>query len=160
MTNNTRPGGYEGRKETDMAHIKRIDFSHVGKNEGCLCDKCGQYIQNIVSVDYDDGVRVNYGQDCFAKLYNSGKLSTYGVKLMKKALNSIKAHSKQLESYKSGEMTAENDKGYQYDQMFGGYWQGKPYEEYRQWMIDEWFPKRFEEDQKMIDRFAKINFDR
>lgn len=143
-----------------MAHIKRIDFAHVGKNEGCLCDKCGQYIQNIVSVYYDDGVCVNYGQDCFAKLYNSGKLSAYGVKLMKKALKSIQTHSKQLVSYKSGEMTAENDKSYQFAQTYGDYWKGKPYEEYRQWMIEEWFPKRFEEDQKMIDRFAKINFDR
>ena len=71
-----------------MAHIKHINFAHVGRNEGCLCDKCGQYIQNIVYVDYDDGI--------FAKLYNGGKLSTYGVKLMKKALKAIEAHSKQL----------------------------------------------------------------
>lgn len=143
-----------------MAHIKRINFSHVGKNEGCLCDKCGQYIQNIVYVDYDDGARVNYGQDCFAKLYNCGKLSAYGVKLMKKAVKSIEKHSKQLDAYKSGKMTAENDVAYQYDQTYGGYWKDKPYEEYRKWMIEEWFPKRFEEDQKDIDRFAKVNFDR
>ncbi|MGN0180126.1 MAG: hypothetical protein ACI4DY_11960 [Monoglobaceae bacterium] len=143
-----------------MAHIKRINFTHVGKNEGCLCDKCGQYIQNIVYVDYDDGVRLNYGQDCFAKLYNSGRLNAYGVKLMKKTLKSIEKHSKQLDAYKSGKMNAENDVSYQYDQTYGGYWKGKPYEEYRNWMIEEWFPKRFEEDQKEIDRFAKVNFDR
>lgn len=143
-----------------MAHIKHINFAHVGRNEGCLCDKCGQYIQNIVYVDYDDGVRINYGQDCFAKLYNGGKLSTYGVKLMKKALKAIEAHSKQLEAYKSGEKTAENDIAYQYDQTYGGYWKDKPFEEYREWMINEFFPRRFEEDQKMVDRFAKVNFDR
>lgn len=143
-----------------MAYIKRINFAHVGRNEGCLCDKCGQYIQNIVYVDYDDGLRINYGQDCFAKLYNGGKLTAHGVTLMKKAIKSIKKHSKQLEDYKSGKMTAENDIAYQYDQTSGGYWKGKPYEEYRQWMIEEWFPKRFEEDQKLVDRFAKVNFDR
>lgn len=143
-----------------MAHIKRINFAHVGRNEGCICDKCGQYIQNIVYVDYDDGVRVNYGQDCFAKLYNSGKLTAHGVKLMKKTLKSIEKHSKQLEDYKSGKMTAENDAAYQYDQIYGGYWKDKPFEEYRDWMIEEWFPQRFKEDQKEIDRFAKVHFDR
>ena len=143
-----------------MAYIKRINFAHVGRKEGCLCDKCGQYIQNIVTVDYTDGIRVNYGQDCFANLYNSGKLNAYGVKLMKKALKSIEKHSKQLEDYKSGKMTAENDVAYQYDQTYGGYWKGKPFEEYRKWMIDEWFPARFAEDQKEIDRFAKVNFER
>lgn len=143
-----------------MAYIKRIAFARVGRNEGCLCDKCGQYIRNIVTVDYSDGVSINYGQDCFAKLYNSGKLSVQGVKLMKKALKSIEAHTKALEAYKNGEMTAENDRSYQYDQIYGGYWKGKPYEEFRQWMIDEWFPARFAEDQKQIDRFAKVNFDR
>lgn len=145
-----------------MAHIKHINFARVGRNEGCLCDKCGQYIRNIVYVDYDDGVRVNYGQDCFAKLYNSGKLSQYGVKLMKKALKSIEKHSKELEDYKNGKMTAENDKGYQFCQTCDGghYWKGKPYEEYREWMINEWYPRRFKEDQEMVDRFAKIDFKR
>ena len=143
-----------------MAYIKRINFAHVGRKEGCLCDKCGQYIQNIVTVDQTDRMRVNYGQDCFANLYNSGKLNAYGVKLMKKALKSIEKHSKQLEDYKSGKMTAENDVAYQYDQTYGGYWKGKPFEEYRKWMIDEWFPARFAEDQKEIDRFAKVNFER
>lgn len=143
-----------------MAYIKRIAFEHVGRNEGCLCDKCGQYIQNIVYVDYSDGIRANYGQDCFAKLYNSAKLTEYGVKLMKKALKSIEAHSKQLEEYVSGKKTAENDLSYQYDQTYGGYWKDKPFEDYRKWMINEFYPRRFEEDQKMIDRFAAVNFDR
>lgn len=143
-----------------MAYIKRIGFAHVGRNEGCLCDKCGQYIQNIVTVDYSDGLRVNYGQDCFDKLYKSGKLNAQGVKLMKKALQSIEKHSKQLEEYKSGKITAENDKAYQFDQVYDGYWKGKPFEEYREWMINVWFPKRFEEDQKLIDRFSKVNFER
>ena len=65
-----------------MAYIKRISFAHVGRNEGCLCDRCGQYIQNIVTVDYADGVRINYGRDCFDKLYKSGRLNAQGVKLM------------------------------------------------------------------------------
>lgn len=149
-------------KEIEMAHIKRISFAHVGRNDGCLCDKCGQYIRNIVTVDYDDGVRINYGQDCFDKLYNSGKLNAYGVKLMRKALKSIDRHTKELEAYKSGKKTAENDLSYQFCQTCNGghYWKGKPFEEYRDWMINEVYPMRFEEDQKLVDRFAKVNFER
>lgn len=146
-----------------MAHIKTISFASVGRNEGCLCDKCGQYIKNIVTVEYDFGT-VHYGQDCFAKMYNSGKLTAYGVKLMKKTMKSIEHYSRQLAKYVSGEMTAENDVGYQFSQnaaTYGNpdYWTGKPYEEYRQWMINEWFPERFKEAQKQVDRFSKVNFE-
>ena len=148
-----------------MAHIKEIRFAHVGRKEGCLCDRCGQYIQNIVSVDYTDGVTIRCGQDCFKNLYDSGKLSAFGVKLMRKALKSIETHSRQLEAYTSGKMTADNDeswKSFETPQNKGCYWavHHDDYEAYRQWMITEWFPQRFKEDQKMIDRFANVNFDR
>lgn len=149
-----------------MAHIKSISFAHVGKKEGCLCEKCGQYITNIVTVHWTDGVNIDYGTECFDKLYHSGKLTDHGIKLMKKALNSIKNHTKQLEAYTSGKMNAENDNGWKWfkmeEEIYGNKtaWSGKTYEEYRQWMIDVWFPKRFEEDQKEIDRFAKVNFER
>lgn len=147
-----------------MAHIKRIDFAHVGRKEGCLCDKCGQYIQNIVTVEYDFGT-VHYGQDCFAKMYNNSTLTSYGVKLLKKTMKSIEHWSRELAKYTSGEMTAETDLSYKYCQPneYGycdkSYWTGKPYEEYREWMINEWFPARFEECQKEIDRFKKVNFE-
>lgn len=148
-----------------MAHIKRISFAHVGRNEGCLCDRCGQYIQNIVTVTYSDGLILNYGQDCFDKLWKGSKLTSYGQKLFKKALKNAKAHQEAYQKYVNGTMTAENDLSYQWNQNsadYGSssYWYGKPYEEYRKWMIEEVFPMRFEEDQKELDRFSKVNFNR
>lgn len=148
-----------------MPYIKNISFAHVGRNEGCLCDRCGQYIQNIVTVQWTDGMKVNYGQDCFSKLYNSGKLSEHGIRLMKKALKSIETHTRQLEAYRSGEINEENDSSWRFHQETKGYgspsyWYGRPYEEYRQWMIEVFFPLRFEEDQKEIDRFKNVQFER
>lgn len=143
-----------------MAYIKKINFEHVDKNEGCLCDRCGAYIRNIISVEFTDGVKVNYGQDCFEKLYKNSKLNSAGVSLMKKTLKRIDHYTAKLESYVSGEINEENDEGYKTEQMFDGYWKGKPYEEYKDFMINEFLPKRFEECQKDVDRFSKVRFDR
>lgn len=148
-----------------MPYIREITFSHVGRLEGCLCDRCGQYIQNIVTVHWTDGIVINYGKDCFSKLCETGKLTAHGIKLMRKALKSIEEHTAQLEKYKSGEINEENDSGWKYHQNSAlyaspSYWYGKPYEEYRKWMIEEWFPRRFEEDQKEIARFSKVKFER
>lgn len=148
-----------------MAHIKEIRFAHVGRNEGCLCDKCGQYIQNIVTVEFTDGITFDYGQDCFKKLYDNSKLTEFGKKLIRKTLKNIEFYSKQREEYASGKMTAETDeswKQFEYPCNKGHYWamHHDDYEAYRQWMLNEWFPERFKEAQKQVDRFAKVNFDR
>lgn len=143
-----------------MAYIKKINFEHVGKNEGCLCDRCGAYIRNIVSVEFTDGVKVNYGQDCFEKLYKNSKLNSAGISLMKKTLKSIDRYTAKLESYVSGEINEENDESYKIEQMFDGYWKGRPYEEYKDFMINEFLPERFRECQKNVDRFSKVRFDR
>lgn len=143
-----------------MAYIKKINFEHVGKNEGCLCDRCGAYIRNIVSVEFTDGVKVNYGQDCFEKLYKSSKLNSAGISLMKKTLKRIDRYTAELESYVSGEINEENDESYKIEQMFDGYWKGRPYEEYKSFMINEFLPERFKECQKDVDRFSKVRFDR
>lgn len=143
-----------------MAYIKKINFEHVGKNEGCLCDRCGAYIRNIVSVEFTDGVKVNYGQDCFEKLYKSSKLNSAGASLMKKTLKRIDHYTAKLESYVSGEINEENDESYKTEQMFDGYWKGRLYEEYKDFMINEFLPERFKECQKDVDRFSKVRFDR
>lgn len=146
-----------------MAFIKEIRFAHVGRNAGCLCDRCGQYIQNIVTVDFSDGTTVNFGQDCFKKLQETSRLNDYGKKLLRKTLKNIEFYSMELVKYTSGELTAENDerwKAYAYPVNDGCYWNvhHDDYEAFRRWMIDEWFPERFKECQKQIDRFAKVNF--
>lgn len=146
-----------------MAHIKEIRFAHVGRGEGCLCDRCGQYIQNIVTVDFTDGATVNFGQDCFKKLYDSSTLNDYGKKLLRKALKDIEYYSRERDKYASGEMTSETDlswQSYEYPVNKGHYWNvhHDDYEAYRRWMLDEWFPERFKNCQKQIDRFANVNF--
>ena len=146
-----------------MAHIKSMCFSHVGRMEGCCCDKCGQYIQNIITVNYTDGLRLNYGTDCFNKLWHSGNLSDYGKKLMSKTLKSMQKHYEMLEAEK--QLTEETDMQYQntqehFDWKPDDYWYGHPWEEWHQWRINVWWPKRFEEDQKAIDKFSKVNFKR
>lgn len=147
-----------------MANIKRISFAHVGRNEGCLCDRCGTYIQNIVTVTYTDDLTLNYGQDCFDKLWKGSKLTTYGQKLFKEALKKAKEHQENYQKWINGEID-ETEQSWQYHQMSGtygspSYWYGKPFEEYKKWMIEEWWPQRFQEDQERLNKFSKVNFDR
>lgn len=144
-----------------MAHIKKISFSSVGKQEGCTCDRCGQYIKNIWTVEYEEGLRMNYGIDCFEKIYKKG-LNATGSKLMKKIMVSIKSYEEGLAQYVSGELTAETDESYQIDQMDwnkDNYWYGRSFEEYRDWMINEFFPHRIADKQKELARFQKVNFE-
>lgn len=148
-----------------MARIKRITFEHTAKEDGCECDRCGACITNIVTVTFTDGLSLNYGQDCFQKLRDTGNLNAYGKKLLNKALEKIKYWANELERYKSGEINEENDSAWQCMQsdnpyLDRSYWYGRPYEEYRRWIIEEVIPQRFKEAQKEIDRFSKVEFKR
>ena len=84
-----------------MAHIKSISFSSVSTNYGCTCDRCGQWIKNIWTVKFDDGISMNFGIDCFEKLCKSGKLTRYGEKLMRDTLKSIAFYSEQLKMWET-----------------------------------------------------------
>lgn len=146
-----------------MARIKRIDFYHVGKQEGCLCDRCGQYITNVWTVQYTDGITARFGIDCFEKLNKESKLTKFGQKELNKALKSIQKHRElyELEAAKTEETDIEwqnlqNPQSYESPD----YWYGRPWEEYHEWMLTKFFKTRFEEDQKRIDRFSKVNFAR
>lgn len=146
-----------------MAGIKKITFARVGKDEGIICDRCGQYIQNIWTVTYSDGVVARFGIDCFEILCKESKLTSFGQKELKKALKKIQEHQEWYEKEKS--LTEETDIRWQniqhpWDYESKDYWFGKPWEEYHEWMLNEFFKVRFEEDQKQIDRFNKVNFAR
>lgn len=146
-----------------MAQISKIQFQSVGRNEGCTCDKCGQYIRNIWIVDFADGVRVNFGIDCFAKMKKESNLSKFGEKELNKVLKSIKDYQKMFEAEK--QLTEETDIRYWHEQEkhdweSPSYWYGKPWEEYHAWMINEWYPARFADCEKSIKRFSKVNFAR
>ena len=142
-----------------MAHIKKIEFNRVGQYEGCCCDKCGQYIRNIWIVTYTDGLVMNFGIDCFSKL-NAEKLNAYGMKEMKKALKHIEDHKAGFEAEKL--LTEETDEDWKFIQENDqeSYWYGRSYEEYHKWILEEWWQERFRQDQKQIDRFRKVNFNR
>lgn len=143
-----------------MAHIKKISFARVSEQEGCTCDRCGQYIRNIWTVEYKEGLRMNYGLDCWEKVYKEG-LNAQGIKLIKKIMDSIKSYEERLALYTNGEMTEETDESYKVEQAEwnkDSYWYGRSFEEYKAWMINEFFPHRIADKQKELFRFAKVNF--
>ena len=147
-----------------MAQIKSIRFDRSGRNDGCTCDKCGQYIMNVWTVQYADGVTLHYGIDCFEKIYKSGKLTRQGEKLMRKALKDIAYYSEQLEMWKTLTEQEAEEKGLlgelKVTDWNESYWAGKTFEEYKNWMVNNFFPHRLECCQKDIDKFSKVNFAR
>lgn len=143
-----------------MSHIAKIRFNSVGRNDGCTCDRCGQYIRNIWSIEYKEGFTVNYGIDCWEKVYKAGKLNQYGEKHMRKIMKSIRSYEEMLAKYVSGEMNEETDSAWKYGQTDKhDAWYGEPYETYRDWMINEFFPYRISIEQEELKKFSKINFD-
>lgn len=141
-----------------MAHLKKIQFERVGRNEGCTCDRCGQYIQNIWTVTFDTDEVIRFGIDCFNKL-NGKALSDYGQKLMSKALKHLEKTQERFE--KEAAKTEETDIAWQQlqgDDAKQMYWHGRPWKEYHEWMLTEWYGERFKECQKEIDRFGKVNY--
>lgn len=145
-----------------MAKIKKITFNRVEKDDGVICDRCGQYIRNIWTVEYTDGVIMHFGIECFEKL-SKETLTTMGMKTMKKALKKLQNWTDKLDAWERGEITADNDDSWKYEQSDlckDHYWHGRSFDEYREWMIKEFIPKRLEEAQVEIKRFGKVNFNR
>lgn len=143
-----------------MAHLRSVKFARVGRNEGCTCDRCGQYIQNIWTVYFEGEEPIHFGIDCFEKL-NRGALNDYGMKLMRKALQHLERTQKGYE--KELTLTEDTDEMYKSTQTKreweqADYWFGHPWEEYHDWMLNVWWKKRFEECQQEIDRFKKVNY--
>lgn len=141
-----------------MAHIAKINFQSVGRAEGCTCDRCGQYIQNIWTVTYKEGFSVHYGIDCWRKVYKAG-LDKYNQREIQKIMKSIQAYEEILAKYVSGEMNEETDFGWQYSQQDKmDAWYGEPFEKYRDWRINEFFPYRISIEQERLKKFSKVDF--
>ena len=151
-----------------MARIKSISFMTVDREHGCNCDKCGQWIKNVWTVKFTDGVTMNFGIDCFERIYKSGKLTKQGEKLMNGALKSIEFWGKQLEEWqnmteadaKERGLLEELDPNSYCNKHNKSYWCGKSFDEYKAWMIDELIPARINEAQKKVDKFASVDFNR
>ena len=140
-----------------MAHIEDIRFDHVGKAEGCMCDNCGAWLTNIWTVKFREGEYLHFGMDCFNKRIK-GKLNAFGKKEMQKVLQRIQEHSELLNQLKQDEVTETVQKEWDSYRYWQEYWQDKPFEEWKAWMIEEVLPDRLEADRKALAKFEKINF--
>lgn len=141
-----------------MAYITNMTFEHVGKDEGVLCDRCGQYIRNIYTVYYSDGYVMHCGVECFKKLRESGRLSDYGMKVLMKIAKKIKQYSEELAMWKTLTEEEAEEKKLLYPLHYYEAWQGKTFEEYKEWNINKWYPARFAECEKELAKFNKIDF--
>lgn len=141
-----------------MAHIKWISFDRVDTMHGCICDRCGQWIKNIWTVTFDDNIEFSYGIDCFERLMKSSRLTDYGMKLMKKTMKSIKEYEEWMDREK--EKTEETDLGWQNHQRdSNSYWYGKPYVEYKAWMIEEFLPSMIDKKLNELEKFKNVDFE-
>lgn len=139
-----------------MAHIKRIGYSHVHKSEGCLCDNCGQFITNIVTVTFAEGEQLHFGTDCYNKRI-VGKLNAFGRKELNRIMKGIKEHSILLNDLQKDEPTALVQKEWESYKRWQTAWADRPFEEWKSWMIPTvtgWLEK----DNKELEKFKKINF--
>lgn len=139
-----------------MSHIAKIHFASVDKSAGCTCDRCGQSIQNIWTVDYTEGFSVHYGIDCWEKVYKAGKLSKYGENELRKAMKRIQGIEESIEEWKNKTEETYEFKEQQKDKTAP--WYGHTFEEYRTYMANEFFPYRLEEAQKELEKFSKVDF--
>ena len=116
-----------------MAYIKDIRFDSVDRKDGLVCDRCGAYIRNIYTVTYSDGLVARYGMECFKKLFDAGKLTDFGRKLMMKALKRLKEAYETREKWLSVNTLEEAEKKNLDVYPFKNYdaWKGCTFEEYK-----------------------------
>ena len=81
------------------------DFASVGKQEGCLCDECGTYIQNIVTVVGSvDHIEYHLGLTCCEKQakiddgVKFGKDVPLKVKFWKSRLSKLRKFRKEFDN--------------------------------------------------------------
>ena len=122
-----------------MAYIKDIRFDYVDRKDGLICDRCGAYIRNIYTVTYSDGLVARYGMECFKKLFDAGKLTDFGRKLMMKALKRLKEAYETREKWLSVNTLEEAEKNHLNVFPFKNYeaWKGHTFEEYKDFWVNE-----------------------
>ena len=144
--------------------IKKIQFEALGKSSTFCCDRCGQYIKNVWTVNFDGGLTMHLGCDCFEKIWKGKGLTDFGKKQFKKLLKRIRTHKEGYDKWVN--MTEEDylascaeagliAKYLDSDTSF----YGMTFTEYRDWMLNEWYAQRFKEDEKELARFSKVKFE-
>ena len=148
-----------------MAYIKDIRFDFVDRKDGLVCDRCGAYIRNIYTVTYSDGLVARYGIECFKKLFDAGKLTDFGRKLMMKALKRLKEAYETREKWLSVNTLEEaKEKKLLHTQVFETYeaWQGHTFEEFKDFCTSEdcgFFASEVKRAKEDLARFKNVNFD-
>lgn len=141
-----------------MARIIDIRFSSVPTNEGCSCDRCGQWIKNVWAVSFSDGVKLKFGIDCFEKMINNSRLDVYRRKLMKKTMKRLTNYSEREERERS--YTEDTDPCWRNIQNDpDDYWNGRTWEEYHEWMLKEFYPARIADVKRELAKFKNIDFE-
>lgn len=157
-----------------MAYIKNITFWKYGRNDGKTCYKCGAYITNVYTVTYSDGLVADYGSECFDKLWKSGNLSSYGVKEFRKILKNIKDYNEIKRSwlnckteqeliekpltYSSNYLDRYNESEYVQNQYKYSAHKNDTFEEYKNYIVNQFIPYRLSTLEKELARFNRLDF--
>ena len=143
-----------------MATITNISFNQYSKDDGMICDKCGAYIRNVYTVKYSNGYIAHYGIDCFSKLRKQANLTSFANKLLSKTLKSIKYYCSIIDLWKTINTEEEAD-NQNLLSTFKTYecWEGRTFEEYKKWQLEEFLLYRLQEEQKTLKKFRNINFE-
>lgn len=137
--------------------IKKIMYYSVPRSESATCACCGKSIQNICSITTIEGEHFNFGTTCFDKLIKD-KLQSFQRKEMNKAIKFIKSYCERMSEWYN--MTEEKycETHYIGDGLPWKTTEGlETFEDYKNWMINEFFPYRISEEEKIIARFSKID---
>lgn len=144
--------------------IKRIVYYSVPRSESSICSCCGKSIQNICSIETVEGERFNFGATCFDKLIKD-KLRAFQRKEYNQAIKFLKGYYKQQKVWEN--MTKEDYLG---SEMYrtacicdgGAPWETKTgldsFEDYKNWMLNDFFPYRIEQEEKVIEKYSRIDF--
>ena len=144
--------------------IKKITYYSVPRSESGTCACCGKSIQNICSVETVEGEHFNFGTTCFDKLIKD-KLQSFQRKEYNQAIKFLKRYCKQQKIWE--DMTEED---YLNSEMYrtacicdgGAPWEIKvdlnSFEDYKNWMVNDFFPYRIEQEEKVIEKYSRINF--
>lgn len=141
--------------------IKKVNFFITASvKDGFSCDCCGQAIKNVYDIEFSNGVRIHLGVDCFKNQYTK-RLTDYGKREYEKILKDIRFYADQQKTWETMN-EAEMPEGDRYRLTdVDDYWYGKTFEEYKAWMLSDWFPQRFKDIQKKIEKFKfnQVKFD-
>lgn len=138
-----------------------IRFDHVSKNDGCICDNCGQYITNVYTITYDNGLKLHYGIECYRKLINASNLTRQGTKLLNKIAKNlafyyeVRAKWEAVDTYENAEaMKLLWYRDYKENEA----WEGATFEEYRKFQV-HCADVQIEKNKKELTRFKHAKFD-